>query len=115
MSRETKKYRCGELKQEAGKMMAQGIVVLNGQAEAAVEVRRGTVVISAEGREAGKLAAVVVGPDSRQAVCLILGHLPDAEGYQSLPVSWIARVEADGITLNASLEVILALPDWHPM
>jgi sporulation protein YlmC with PRC-barrel domain len=113
MRRALQTQHCNGRKPDNAKIMTTGSVSLQGEPHAFVEVRRGMTVTCSEGREAGKIAAVVVSQDSRQVLCLILGHLPKEEGYQSLPVDWIARVEGDMIVLNVRFEMILALPDWH--
>lgn len=95
------------------KIMTRASVFLPSEPSAAVEIRRGMIVQCKEGREAGRLAGVVVGPDNLQALCLILSHLPDQGGYQALPVSWITGVHEEVIFLRERFEMVLALPDWH--
>lgn len=87
MDMDSELQRCSELKWEAVKIMAQASVSLPGD-PTIVEIRRGMRITSNEGREAG---------------------------YQSLPVSWIARVAGEKIVLNASFERILTIPGWHVM
>jgi hypothetical protein len=94
-------------------MMAQASVFLPGETGACVLIRRGMTVTCDEGREAGQVAGVAISQASRQALCLILGHLPAEGGYQSVPLSWIERVSGDVIFLKVRLEKVLALPDWH--
>jgi hypothetical protein len=113
MKSDLERMTCNSLKFDDMKIMAQAAVFLRGEPAAAVELRRGMIVKCNEGREAGKLAGVVVSQATRQVLCLILSHLPDKEGYQSLPVSWIECVNEDVITLTARFEMILTLPDWH--
>ena len=84
-----------------------------GEPSSAVEVRRGMILISIEGKEAGKVAGVVVSSEDGQAQYLILSHLPREAIYQCIPVGWIERIQGDVISLNMRLEIILALPDWH--
>lgn len=105
--------RCDGLTPESVKMMTKGFVKTKSGSETVVEVRRGMALYSFEGQEVGKLAAVMVGQGSRQALCLILGHLPKNACYQSLPASWIERVEGEKIYLNERFDRIRSLPDWH--
>jgi hypothetical protein len=113
MKSDLERMACNRLKYNDVKIMTQAAVFLRGEPSAAVEIRRGMIVKCKEGREAGKLAGVVVSQETRQVLCLILSHLPDQEGYQSLPVSWIEHVADEVIVLAARIEMILALPDWH--
>ena len=106
---------CNGLKWADVKMMTQAIVILPGKPAASVEIRRGMRITSSEGREAGKVAGIVIRQDSGKAVCLILSHLPEEAGYQSLPVGWIAYVEEETIVLDSPFERILAFPGWHAM
>jgi sporulation protein YlmC with PRC-barrel domain len=104
---------CYVLKSEHVKIMTQASVFLPGQHSTAVEIRRGMIFTSIDGKEAGKVAGVVVSPDSGQVQYLILSHLPKEAIYQCIPVSWIDCMQGEVISLNARLETILALPVWH--
>jgi hypothetical protein len=104
---------CYGLKSGDVKIMAQASFFLPGEHSFAVEVRRGMVFTSIEGKEAGKVAGVVVSPDSRQVQYLILSHLPREAIYRCIPVYWIEGMQGEVISLNVRLEDILALPDWH--
>ncbi len=104
---------CNGLKLHDVKIMTQACVFLPG-APSSVEIRRGMIVQCNEGREAGRLAGVVVSQENLQVLCLILSHLPYKKGYQSLPLNWIERVNEDGIFLTARFVRILALPPGIP-
>jgi len=104
---------CYSLQSDHLKIMAQASVFLHGEHSIAVEVRRGMIFTSIEGKEAGKVAGVVVSPDSRQVQYLILSHLPREAIYRCIPISWIEDMQGQVISLNVRLEDILALPDWH--
>ena len=115
MGKDIELQRCNGLKWEKVKIMAQASVILPGEPAASVEIRRGMRITSSEGREAGKVAGIVIHQDSGKAVCLILSHLPEDPGYQSLPVGWVAHVEGETIVLDSPFERILAIPGWHAM
>ncbi len=115
MNMDTELQHCNGLKGADVKIMTQASISLSGEPATVVEVRRGMTIISSERWEVGKVAGVAIHPDSRKAVCLILGHLPEEASYQSLPIAWIACVEVETILLNVSFEQILAAPGWHPM
>lgn len=104
---------CYGLKSDDVKIMAQASFFLPGEPSIAVEVRRGMIFTSIEGKEAGKVAGVVVSPDSGQVQYLILSHLPREAIYRCIPVGWIEGMQGEVISLNVRLEDILALPDWH--
>jgi hypothetical protein len=103
---------CYGLKSDDVKIMAQASVFLPGEQSSTVEVRRGMIFTSIEGKEAGKVAGVVVSL-SRLVQYLILSHLPREAIYRCIPVSWIEGMQGEVISLNVCLEDILALPDWH--
>ena len=113
MSMDVDIQRCQRLIGDSVNIMAQASIFLPGQPGTAVDIHRGMLVISLDGQEAGRVGGVAVSRDEGQALCLILSHLPEAAGYQSLPVCWIARVAGEIITLNTSLARIESLPDWH--
>lgn len=115
MSNDMELQHCNRLKWTDVKMMAQASIFLSGEPAPVVDIRRGMIIISSERWEVGKVAGVAIHPDSRKALCLILSHLPEEAGYQSLPITWIACVEGETILMNVSFERILAAPGWHPM
>ena len=104
---------CYELRSDHVKVMTHATVFSPGKPSSVIEIRRGMTITSFEGKEAGRVAGVVVSSESQQAQYLILSHLPRKAMYQCIPVSWIERVQGEVISLNVRLETILALPDWH--
>lgn len=104
---------CGHYNDDDMKIMSEGLVRPQQNAQIPAAVERGMVVLSCTGDDLGRIAAVAIHTITRQAVYLILGHLPHEARYQCLPVSWIDRLEGDAVILNVGKEVVLALPDWH--
>ena len=115
MSNDIELQRCKRLKWTDVKIMAQASVILPGEPATSVEIRRGMRITSSEGREAGMVAGIAIRQDSGKAVCLILSHLPEDPGYQSIPVSWIGYIKGEIIVLDSPFERILAIPGWHAM
>jgi hypothetical protein len=87
--------------------------LLCGKPTAAVELHRGMILTSLDRKQAGKVAGIAISRDNYQVICLIVCHLPKERGYQSLPASWIERVEEEVVFLNVNLEKVRALPAWH--
>lgn len=106
---------CSAMKREAVKLMAQFQVVIPGRPGVVASVRRGMTVHCSEGRQVANVAAVAVGLQNEQVFCLILGYLPQKELYQSVPISWIDRVEGESVILNVCFDQIQGLPEWYPV
>jgi hypothetical protein len=112
MSLDQNVQKCNHLDSTEVKIMAQGEFAA-AHDERTVIIRRGMIVFSSERTACGHVAAVGIDDRSQQVVCLILGHLPDETGYQSLPAAWIEQVMGDAVVLNAASDTVQTLPDWH--
>jgi len=95
------------------KLMVHGLVYLKQGDGAPVEVVRGTPVLTEEGWEVGKLAAVRV--DRHQRVThLVLGLPRTALDYRLAPVELVQRVDEEGISLRLSSQAVESLPPRRP-
>lgn len=95
------------------KLMVFGFVCPENGCALTSEVRRGMPIFSTEGRQVGKVAAVVINSANHTATHLLLCRLPEVNGYWLVPVSWIARVKAEEVHLKATDPEIQSLPQWH--
>jgi sporulation protein YlmC with PRC-barrel domain len=79
------------------------------------EVRRGMSIFTNQGIEVGKVAAIVIDDENQSPAHLLLDHLPEQQGYWSVPIELIAKVENDQLWLSipASAEDAFALR--HPV
>jgi hypothetical protein len=112
MSEEFDIQQCNGLKSNKVKIMTQAAIMCE-QSATAVFIRRGMVLTSFDQKQAGKVAGIALGSGKSQVKCLIIYRLPLESGYQSLPASWVARVQGEVIFLNVNFEKVLALPVWH--
>ena len=95
------------------KLMVNGFVCPKNGCALTSEVRRGMSIFSIEGREGGKVAAVVLNNAEHSATHLLLSRLPEVNGYWLVPVSWIVQVQAEEVFLRATEPEIQSLPRWH--
>ena len=95
------------------KLMVFGIVYPEIGWALSSEVRRGMPIFSTEGRQVGKVAAVVLNSADHTVTHLLLCRLPEIHGYWLVPVSWIAQVKAEEVHLKATEPEIKALLQWH--
>lgn len=68
---------------------------------------------SREGLEVGKMAAVVLNGDHRNATHILLGRLPERKGYWLVPVDSIVQVRDESIQLSIPVQAVETLPRWH--
>ena len=98
---------------EAQKLMVSGYVCARGGCPLSVEVRRGMPVFSQDRQEVGKVAAVVLNSEDRQATHLLLTRLPVTCGYPMIPVGRIERVENESVRLSLDSAAVDRLPCWQ--
>ncbi len=64
-----------------------------------VEIVRGMLVVSRDGHELGKVAAVVVDDLNHEVTHILLGHLPQTPDYRLASVDSVKRVTRGIVTL----------------
>lgn len=96
------------------KLMVSAFVCLENNCALSTEVKRGMPILSKEGRETGKVAAVLLDSESHSATHILLSRLPDTPGYWMVPVAEIAQVREGAIWLRIPEEVVNTLSIWHP-
>lgn len=75
-----------------------------------VEVNRGMAILTRDGREAGKVAAVVVGSRSREISHVLLGRPCLAPDYRLVPVELVKEVNGEIVYLDIDSEAVGSLP-----
>ena len=94
-------------------LVVSGLIYLEQAGDVAIEVRRGMVILTAEGREAGKVAAVIIGRQPRQVTHVLLGRLRQALEYRQVPLELIERVQEDRVLLRVVYQFVDSLPKWR--
>jgi hypothetical protein len=92
--------------------MASGWIYL-ARAGISSEVQRGMAMLSREGQEIGKVAALVVKEEGELAEEILLSRLPEMKGYWLVPVEWILSVCAGSVQLDLPHSKVAHLESWH--
>lgn len=101
------------LDEQVDKLMVSGMIETKNGSTGCVEVKRGMPVLSVEGRNAGRVAAVIVHTPEGRPTHLLLGHLPEERGYWLIELDLVAAVEDEIVRLSISEEAVRALPRWR--
>ncbi len=91
------------------KMMVSGLIHVE-NASAAVEVRRGMPILTADGQLAGEVAAVVVASPEQRVTHIVLGRVEGDIDYRVVPLAFIGGVEGEALVLRVPREVMETLP-----
>ncbi len=70
-------------------------------------------ILSEEGLEVGKVAAVVLNQVNQQATQILLSRLPEKNGYWLIRVDLVADVRDKKVQLSIPEAAIGSLPRWH--
>ncbi len=95
------------------RLMVSGWMELAESAGEAVELRRGMPVYTREGREAGKVAALVISGQGERAAFFLLCRLPEQCGYWLVAPGQVAAARDGAAYLAIGADELPSLPDWR--
>ena len=94
-------------------LVVSGAIFLDHGSDIAVEVKRGMVILTNEGLEAGRVAAVTINREDHQATHILLSRLIQVPEYRLVPISEIEQVHDETVRLRIFNQVVNTLPTWH--
>ena len=95
---------------QAQRIFERGLICLEQTNGLTVEVTRGMAIMTNEGQEAGKVAAIVVDSASQQVTHLLLGHLRPSPDYRLIPVNLIEQIAQETVLLGIGSQTVESLP-----
>lgn len=97
------------------KLMVSGFICPRSGCILSTEVRRGMPILSNQGIEVGKVAAIVIDDENQSPAYLLLDRLPEQQGYWSVPIELIVKVENDQLWLSIPASAVDAFAPWRPV
>jgi sporulation protein YlmC with PRC-barrel domain len=94
-------------------LLVSGPIYPNHVPDSAIEVHRGMAMMTIEGHEAGRVAAVVIAKEGQQVTHLLLSRLAYTPEYRLVPVHLIQEVREERVLLRIFNHVVSNLPAWH--
>jgi sporulation protein YlmC with PRC-barrel domain len=94
-------------------LMVRAFVCINENCALSTEVRRGMQILSIERNEIGKVAAVMLDPESRNATHLLLSRLPEIRGYWIIPLDMVLQIKDKAVLTNITEDNLDGLTLWH--
>jgi hypothetical protein len=94
-------------------LMVEGFVCPENSCKLSGEIRRGMPILSRDGLEVGKVAAIVINGGNHKATHVLLSRLPQEIGYWLVSLDIIAGISEQGVQLSVSETVVESLPEWH--
>ena len=94
-------------------LMVSGTIMPDEASKITVEVRRGMLILTREGREAGTVAAVVIDKKQRNVTHLLLSRLSQMPEYRLVPLELVAQVSEEIVLLRIFNPVVSSLATWH--
>jgi sporulation protein YlmC with PRC-barrel domain len=95
------------------KLMANAFVCPESSCTLSAEVKRGMPILSNEGLEVGKVAAVILNGENHKATHILLCRLPEVSGYWLVSVDLIKEIRDKRVQLSISGQAVESLPRWH--
>jgi sporulation protein YlmC with PRC-barrel domain len=94
-------------------LMVSGFVCPENSCDLSGEIRRGMLILSSDGLEVGKVAAIVLNGGNHKATHVLLSRLPKENGYWLVPVDMIEGISEQGVQLSVSETAVESLTEWH--
>lgn len=95
---------------QSQRLFERGLVCLRQEHCLPVEVTRGMAILTSEGQEAGKVAAVIVDNDSQKVTHILLTRPRQVPDYRLVPVTLIEQVDEEIVLLEICGQAIESLP-----
>lgn len=93
--------------------LESGSIYIDQAHEMMVEVRRGMTILTTEGQEAGKVAAVIINRHDREVTHILLSRVSQIPEYRLVPIDFIEQVREENVLLLIFKQVVNSLPVWH--
>jgi hypothetical protein len=94
-------------------LVVSGSIYPDQENNIAVEVRRGMIILTNEGREAGRVAAVIIEGQDQQVTHILLSRLSQSPEYRLVPISIVEQVYEEKVRLHIFNQAVNSLPTWH--
>ena len=82
------------------KLLVSGWINLSAPGGPPVEVARGMPILSSDGQEVGKVAAVVVDSLTQEVTHILLCRLPESPDYRLVPPGLVVQVCGETVVLH---------------
>ena len=92
------------------RLFERGEIGLTGEHCSYNEVSRGMLILTHEGQDAGRVAAVVVDGNSQQVTHILLKHNYLVPAYRLVPIDLIEYISQQVILLHINRETVADLP-----
>lgn len=94
-------------------LIVSGAIFPEQAGDTAVDVKRGMLILTNEGQEAGWVAAVIVDRQDQHVTHILLSRLGELLEYRIVPIALVAQVHEEEVRLCIFSQVVNTLPIWH--
>ena len=94
-------------------LIVSGVLYLQQAGDSEVDVRRGMVILTSEGREAGRVAAVIIARQDQHVTHILLTRLGQLPEYRLVPIALVEQVSEETVRLGIFSQVVNTLPLWN--
>jgi hypothetical protein len=99
-----------EIQQE---LLVSGLLYPTDGANAAVEIRRGMVILTTEGEVAGIVAGVINNREPQQMQYILLSRPSQQLEYRMVPIDLVQQVSEETVSLRLLAALVSTLPPWR--
>ena len=94
-------------------LIVSGAIFPEQAGDNAVDVKRGMLILTKEGQEAGRVAAVIVDRQDQHVTHILLSRLGELLEYRIVPIALVAQVDEEEVRLCIFNQVVDTLPIWQ--
>ena len=91
-------------------LFERGLVYPEQKESSPVEIRRGMTILTQDGQEVGRVAAVVLEADHQNVTHILLARLHLTPDYRLVPIKFIKHVSEETVLLHIDSEAVERLP-----
>lgn len=96
-----------------GQLLVSGLICPDHESDMTVEVKRGMIILTSEGQEAGRVAAVIINSHDRQVTHILLSRQSQPPEYRLVPIAFVEQVQEEKLLLCIFNQAADSLPTWH--
>jgi hypothetical protein len=93
-------------------LVVSGLICPDCASDIQFEVKRDMIILTSEGREAGRVAAVIVNRQDRQVTQILLSHGAEPPEYRLVPLALIEQVQEEKVLLRIFSQAVDGLVKW---
>ena len=97
----------------ATELLVSGFIYPDHARDRTIEVKRDMIILTSEGRAAGRVAGVLINRHDRLVTHILLSLRSQPPEYRLVPIALVVQVQQGQVLLDIFNQAVDSLPAWH--